>query len=99
VFLTGRRSLLGYPGVIVSHGLEYEERENDIRQIYAGAPDARALLLKYRVGYVLVSPMERSYAPVNDEFWGQFPVVAESGDYRLYKVGSDDHGSEQVRIS
>src|SRR6266581_1947397 len=40
IFLTGRRSLMGYPGHIWTHGLAYGPRESDIRQIYAGAPNA-----------------------------------------------------------
>ena len=76
VFLTGRRSLLGYAGTIVSHGLDYRSREDDIRQIYAGAPQARALLQKYGIDYVLVSPMERSQLEVNDAFWNQFALAA-----------------------
>ena len=36
VFLTGRRSLMGYPGHIWTHGLEYRQREGEIRRLYAG---------------------------------------------------------------
>jgi len=86
VFLTGRRSLLGYPGQAWSRGLAYLGRESDIHQIYAGSPQAAALLQKYQVAYVLVSPEERTSLTVNDAFWNQFPVVAQSGDYRVYKV-------------
>ena len=59
VFLAGRRSVLGYPGHTWSQGLDAGTREEDIRAIYAGAPDAAALLSRYGVGYVLVGPRER----------------------------------------
>src|ERR1051326_1550181 len=49
VFLTGRRSVLGYPGWAWSRGLDYTQREKDIKEIYAGGPNARKLLLAYRV--------------------------------------------------
>ncbi len=92
VFLTGRRSLLGNPGSIWSRGLMYGLRESDIRQIYAGVPEAPELMRRYRVDYVLVSPLESDYLKgnnlsVNDAFWSQFPVIAQSGEYRLYKIG------------
>ena len=92
VFLTGRRSLLGYPGSIWSRGLMYGLRESDIRRIYAGVPEAPDLLQRYRVDYVLISPLESDYLQgnnlsVNDAFWSQFPVIAQSGEYRLYKIG------------
>ena len=86
VFLTGRRSLLGYPGHVWSRGLDYRPREADIKQIYAGSPDADALLLQYGVDYVLVSPIERNYMPVSDAFFQRFTEVAQSGEYRLYKI-------------
>ena len=92
VFLTGRRSLLGYPGSIWSRGLMYGLRESDIRRIYAGVPEAPELMRRYRVDYVLISPLESDYLKgnnlsVNDAFWSQFPVIAQSGEYRLYKIG------------
>ncbi|HXW92781.1 MAG TPA: hypothetical protein VEK33_19690 [Terriglobales bacterium] len=87
VFLTGRRSLLGYTGAVWSRGLEYGPREDSIRQIYAGSPQAASLMQGYHVDYVLVSPLERANLKVNDGFWSHFRVVARSGDYCLYKVG------------
>jgi hypothetical protein len=86
VFLTGRRSLLGYPGIVWSRGIDYGEREQDVRRIYAGSPEAAALLRQYRVDYALVGPLERSNLAVNEAYWGQFPVVAQAGAYRLYRV-------------
>jgi hypothetical protein len=86
VFLTGRRSLLGYPGQAWSRGLDYIGRQTDIRQIYSGSPQATALLQQYQIGYVLVGPQERGDMTVNDSFWNQFPVVAQAGNYRVFKV-------------
>ena len=86
VFLTGRRSLLGYPGHVWTHGLEYGEREAEIRRVYAGAPDADAILRKYGVEYVVVSPLERNILSVNEQFFSKFQIVGEVGGYRLYKI-------------
>ncbi|HEY0444350.1 MAG TPA: hypothetical protein VGC90_09020 [Candidatus Limnocylindrales bacterium] len=86
VFLTGRRSLLGYTGQAWSRGLDYVDRESDIKSIYAGDANAAALLTSYGIQYVLVSPLERSYMPVNDGFFARFATVAEVGAYRLYEV-------------
>src|SRR5262249_11239608 len=65
VFLTGRPSLLGYPGWAWSHGLDPSQRQADISRMYAGAGDAQDLLKKYDVDYVLVGPQERQTAAVN----------------------------------
>jgi hypothetical protein len=93
VFLTGRRSLLGYPGSIWSRGLDSGTRESDIQKIYSGAPEAPVLMRQNHVDYVLLGPEERQYlsenkSSVNDEFWSRFPVIAQSGEYRLYKIGA-----------
>lgn len=86
VFLTGRRSLLGYPGWIASRGLIYSQRLEDIQHIYEGSQDADALLRQYRVDYVLISPAERSSMRINEQFWAGHTVVAETPGYRLYQI-------------
>ncbi|HEV3038402.1 MAG TPA: hypothetical protein VHA33_11550 [Candidatus Angelobacter sp.] len=86
VFLTGRRSLLGFTGWIWSRGLDYSQRELDIRKIYAGGPDATALLERYHIDYALIGPQERSFGPVNEEFWSHYPLMSRIGIYQLYKI-------------
>lgn len=86
VFLTGRRSLMGYPGHIWTHGLEFLQREGEIKRIYLGAPDADQLLNSYGVEYAVVGPHERIVTPVNDAFFRKFQMVGEVGEYRLYKI-------------
>ena len=86
IFLTGRRSLMGYPGHIWTHGIDSGSREADIKKIYEGAADAPGLLAKYGVDYVVVDPQERSVMQVNDEFFGRYKEVVTVGEYHLYKV-------------
>ena len=86
IFLTGRRSLMGYPGHIWTHGIDSGPREADIKRIYAGSPNAPALLAKYGVDYVVVDPQERSVMPVNDAFFSRYHEVTTVGEYHLYKV-------------
>jgi hypothetical protein len=87
VFLTGRRSLLGYPGWMWSRGLNYSERSTDIESIYSGAPEADALLRKYNVDYVLVGPMELASFKVNEQFWSKYKMLSQAGAYRVYQIG------------
>jgi hypothetical protein len=86
VFLTGRRSLMGYPGHIWTHGLEFVRREGEIKRIYLGAPDAEQLLKNYDVDYAVVGPLERIVTPPNEQFFSQFEKVEELGEYSLYKI-------------
>jgi hypothetical protein len=87
VFLTGRRSLLGYPGWIWSRGLDYSQRDLDIQSIYSGEPGAAGLLRQYGIDYVLVGPDEFSSLRINEGFLSQYKQLAQAGPYRLYQVG------------
>lgn len=86
VFLTGRPTLLGYTGHVWSRGLPYLDREADIARIYAGEPEADALLAKYGIEYIVVGPIERGSLTVNDAYFARFTAVAEAGQYVLYEV-------------
>ena len=86
VVLTGRRSLMRYPGHLSSHGINYGERESDVKRMYQGGDAAIKLMEKYGIDYVLISPEERSSGGANEQFFARYPVAAESGQYRLYKI-------------
>ncbi|HUS12399.1 MAG TPA: hypothetical protein VMZ30_18170 [Pyrinomonadaceae bacterium] len=86
VFLTGRRSLMGYPGHVWTHGLEFGPRESEIKRVYSGAPDAVSILRKYGADYAVVGPLERNIMNVNEQFFSSFQLVGEVGEYRLYKI-------------
>jgi hypothetical protein len=86
VFLTGRRSLMGYPGHIWTHGLEFFQREGEIKRIYLGSPDAEQLLKNYEVDYAVIGPLERVVTPPNEGFFARFEKVGQVGDYSLYKI-------------
>jgi hypothetical protein len=91
VYLTGRRSFLGYPGHVWSHGMDYTEREATLKKIYAGTAEAPALVESAGIEYVVVGPLEREemtkYGVVLDEsFFNRYRKVGESGGYRLYKT-------------
>jgi hypothetical protein len=86
VFLTGRRSLLGYPGWMWSRGLDYSQRSADIQSIYSGGPGADTLLRRYGVDYVLIGPSEFASFTVNEQFWEQYPRLSQAGAYRIYQI-------------
>lgn len=92
VFLTGRRSLMGYPGHLWTHGLAYAGRESDLLQMYAGADGAADLMARYHVAYVVVGPDERRIAPAADATFAGHPVVVDAGPYRLYRVAATTPG-------
>ena len=86
VGLTGRRSLMRYSGHLSSYGIDYQPRENDVRRIYEGGGVADILLKKYNIEYVVIGPDERNDLKANEEFFKKYPVIAEEGPYRVYKI-------------
>ena len=91
IVLSGRRSLMRYTGHLASYGIDYSERENDLKRIYAGEATADIFMKKYGIEYILLSPEERSYftannVPFNESYFQKFPVAAEVGQYKIYKV-------------
>jgi hypothetical protein len=88
VIMTGRQSLMGYPGHLWTHGIDYEERESDVGAIYSGRSDADELLKKYGVNYVMVGPIERSQLKPQESFFigHEFPVIIDYQGYRVYEI-------------
>jgi hypothetical protein len=86
IALTGRESLMRYPGHLSSHGIDFASREADVKKMYAGGAAADQLLAKYNVDYVLVSQEETGSMSVNNDYFNKFPVVAEAGNAKVYKV-------------
>jgi hypothetical protein len=77
---------MGYPGHIWTHGLEFVQREGEIKRIYAGAPDAETLIRNYGIEYAVAGPQENVVSPVNEMFFSRFEKIGEVGEYRLYKI-------------
>jgi hypothetical protein len=91
VYLTGRRTYVGYDGHLWSHGIDYEERLAEVKRIYVGAADAATLIVSRGIEYVVVGPLERaemlkSRSKVNELFFQRYTKVGETGEYRLYKT-------------
>ena len=91
VYLTGRRTFLGYPGHVWSHGINYGPREVALKRIYMGAADAPALIERAGIEYVVVGPLEREEMRkyglmLNESFFARYRKVGEAGGYRLYKT-------------
>ncbi len=86
--LSGRPSLLGYPGHIWSQGLDAEEREADLATLYAGTPASLALLRQYRIDFVVAGPREKRETQSALGHLRSFPLRVKAGPYRLYDVRS-----------
>ncbi len=86
VVLSGRRSLMRYSGHLSSYGIDYQPRESEVKRIYEGTALADRLLQKNNIEYVIISPEETGNLDVREEFFYKYPIIAEVGEYKVFKV-------------
>ena len=86
MYLTGRRTLVGYLGHMWSQGLDVGTREQDLKTVYAGGPGARAVLDRDGVDFIVAGPLESAMEDFDPSALEGLPVVAERGPYRLYRA-------------
>ena len=85
----GRRIFLGYTGWLFALNLPYQPAEVEAHRIYAGGPDADALLRREGIAYVVVGPQELAatgMAAHEQFFRSRYPVVYSSRGYRIYRI-------------
>ena len=87
VALSGRQSVMGYPGHLWTHGLDYGQRELDVKAIYKGGPQMIELLSRLGVDYVVVGPAERAQLGADETHFGNlYQMVINHAGYRVYQV-------------
>lgn len=87
VALTGRQALMGYPGHLWTHGIDYKEREADVLAMYRGDELSAELLKLHQVNYVVIGPVERSQFQANEAFFAErFRTVVDVAGYRVYEI-------------
>ena len=85
----GRRVVMGYPGWLGSYGIDFGQRMQDLRAIYAFAPETPDLLVRYGVDYVVIGPREIDELAANVEAYRtRYPIAVQSGPYEVFAVGS-----------
>jgi hypothetical protein len=87
VALSGRRSVMGYPGHLWTHGIDYAQRELDVKTIYQGGAQMTEPLSRLGVDYVIVGPAERAQLGADEAHFGNlYPVAIDHAGYRVYQV-------------
>jgi hypothetical protein len=85
VALSGRQSVMGYPGHLWTHGIDYRQREAEVLTVYRGGSDQ--FLSRFKVDYVIVGPVERSQFRADENYFAsRYPLVIDHGGYRVYRV-------------
>ncbi|MDR4508798.1 MAG: PA14 domain-containing protein [Candidatus Brocadiaceae bacterium] len=96
VFLSGRISLMGYMGHIWSHGYkDGSGREQDIKKMLRGSPEALSLINTYKPHYAILGPHEKRVGAKRIFFDKNFTCVITTKKYRIYDLTKKNQFSTQ----
>lgn len=84
--LAGRSIIMGYPGMLWVHGINYQKREQDINDIFAGSANAQMLIEKYGIDYITIESYNPGGMFINRIFLNQYPVVLKTANYTIYET-------------
>ena len=84
--LTGRQTVMTYPGWLWSQGLPYYEVEKDVRAMY-GDPAEKHIFEKYGIDFAVVGPVERRNLNADPEkFRSVYPTVLKTERYWIFAI-------------
>jgi hypothetical protein len=86
VALSGRRSVMGYPGHLWTHGIDYGQRETDVKTIYGGGEQMIEPLSRLSVDYVIIEAERLEPRMSESHFKNLYPIVIDHAGYRVYQV-------------
>lgn len=86
IYLTGRKTFMGYPGHLWTHGLDYKGRERELKAMYENPLESRSLVRERMIDFVLLGEEERRYFKVDEATFSDYELVGEASGYQLYKV-------------
>jgi len=95
--LTGRQTLMAYPGWIWTYGFEYQPVLSDIKTIYAAGPAAQKtqeLITKYQLTHLVIGPAEQREFVIHPEWMGTSKAEVGGGDQESSGQKSGDHNSQ-----
>lgn len=91
--LAGKLVLIGYPGWLWTHGIQYQEREVDINRMFQGGEEVEKLFKKYKINYVMIGSKERYDHKANELFYDQnYPLIFQLNSIKIYRVTNNYGG-------
>ncbi len=100
VFLSGRKSLMGFPGHAWSHGYrDAYKREHDIRKMLKGKVESGALIDTYKPHYVTIGPHEKRMGINKGFFDANYPCMITTKNYKVYDLSKKNTSPHQSPYS
>jgi hypothetical protein len=84
--VTGHRVVLGFPGHLWSHGLEYRSEAALLDKVMAAAPGWEQLCPKLSIDYLFWGRFEQEHYPTSAHSWDSYPVVAQGEWGKVYDL-------------
>lgn len=84
VALAGRKVVLGYHSWLWTYGLDYSQREADVRTMLAGNEN-QDLFKKYNISYVVFFNEQTDYL-LNENYFRRYELIYNRNGYRIYKI-------------
>lgn len=85
--LTGRPVLEGFPGWLWTRGINYHQREEDIRNYYQNPEKYDQIIDKYQIKYILLDDQVRyDFGADLGVFQQLYPEVFNQNQYHLFKI-------------
>lgn len=85
--LAGKPALVGYPGWLWTRGINYGEREQNLKLFYQDPGFNKNIPYLYGARYALVDPSAvYDWSALNASFDNNFELVFRKGNYSLYKL-------------
>ncbi|MBM2820911.1 MAG: 2 protein [Candidatus Berkelbacteria bacterium] len=85
--LAGRPVLVGFPGWLWTRGIDYSQREQDLRIFYLDPLKSNWVIKKYDFKYILIDNQAVSeFKADRDIFDKYFLIIFSQGQYTLYKI-------------
>jgi len=84
-----RPIFMGYTAWVYNYGFGSREYEKDLKVMYAGGEDAKSILRKHKISYVVIGSAEIRDLKANESYYrSNFPVAFENADNRVYDTRS-----------
>jgi hypothetical protein len=84
--LAGRSIMMGYPGMLWVHGIDYSTREKAIDEILKGSSVASSLLKANNISYILLEDSTPEGMTINRTFFNAYPLLFSNNSYKLYQI-------------